>query len=43
MFYPDLTLAAVAGDAAFGYDLPLAMICSATTIITQEGQLEMPT
>jgi hypothetical protein len=26
IFYPDLTLAAVAGDAAFGYDLPLAMI-----------------
>jgi hypothetical protein len=26
IFYPDLTLDAVAGDAAFGYDLPLAMI-----------------
>jgi hypothetical protein len=25
-FYPDLGLAAVAGDAAFGYDLPLATI-----------------
>lgn len=25
-FYPDLTLDAVAGDAAFGYDLPLAAI-----------------